>query len=138
MWMDHRAQEETARINATRDPALGYVGGEVSIEMELPKLLWLKERHPETWNNAWRFFDLADFLVWKATGQDVASLCTLTCKWNYLAHEARFSDTLLQAVGLESLLTKIPETILDVADRAGTLSPPVSYTHLTLPTTPYV
>lgn len=123
MWMDHRAQEETARINATRDPALGYVGGEVSIEMELPKLLWLKERHPETWNNAWRFFDLADFLVWKATGQDVASLCTLTCKWNYLAHEARFSDTLLQAVGLESLLTKIPETILDVADRAGTLSP---------------
>ena len=127
MWMDHRAQAETAQINATRDPALRYVGGEVSIEMELPKLLWLQHHHPETWNKAWRFFDLADFLVWKATGQDVASLCTLTCKWNYLAHEARFSDTLLRAVGLENLLTKIPEHILDVADCAGTLSPQAAH-----------
>ena len=29
MWMDHRAADETAAINATRDPALAYVGGEV-------------------------------------------------------------------------------------------------------------
>ena len=123
MWMDHRAHAETVSINATRDPALCYVGGEVSIEMELPKLLWLKLNHPETWHKAWRFFDLADFLVWKATGQDVASLCTLTCKWNYLAHEARFSDSLLKAVGLEALLTKIPCNILNVAERAGRLSP---------------
>lgn len=123
MWMDHRAHEETVRINATRDPALCYVGGEVSIEMELPKLLWLQRHHPETWNQAWRFFDLADFLVWKATGQDAASLCTLTCKWNYLAHEAQFSESLLREVGLETLLTKIPDTILDVAECVGKLSP---------------
>jgi FGGY-family pentulose kinase len=123
MWMDHRAQRETTQINATRDPALRYVGGEVSIEMELPKLLWLKHHHPETWHYAHRFFDLADFLVWKATGEDVASLCTLTCKWNYLAHEQRFSESLLKAVGLETLKEKMPQRILGVAERVGTLSP---------------
>jgi len=123
MWMDHRARAETALINATRDPALRYVGGEVSIEMALPKLLWLQRHHPETWRQAARFLDLADFLVWKATGQDVASLCTLTCKWNYLAHEARFSDSLLDGVGLRPLLDKIPARILPVASRAGTLTP---------------
>lgn len=122
MWMDHRATAEAECINATEDPALRYVGGEVSVEMELPKVLWLKNHNPQTWQRAWRFFDLADFLVWKATGNDVAGLCTLTCKWNYLAHEQRFSDTLLEAVGLTDLGHKIPERILPPGAAAGTLN----------------
>lgn len=123
MWMDHRAARETQLINATGDRALKYTGGEVSIEMELPKALWLKNHHPQTWQHAHRLLDLADFMVWKATGEDVASLCTLTCKWNYLAHEQRFSDTLLAAAGLEALRDKIPPRILPPAARAGTLTP---------------
>ena len=95
MWMDHRAVAEAAEINATDDPALAYVGGEVSVEMELPKLLWLRRHFPDRYAAVWRFFDLADYMVWRASGADVASVCTLTCKWNYLAHEHRFSDSLL-------------------------------------------
>lgn len=112
MWMDHRAVDEAKRINATQDPALRYVGGEVSVEMELPKVLWLKNHFPATWQSAHRFYDLADFLVSKATATDVAGLCTLTCKWNYLAHEQRFSHSLLDAVELTDLLGKIPSRIL--------------------------
>src|SRR5579871_2596356 len=37
MWMDHRAVAEAADINRSHDRALAYVGGEVSVEMELPK-----------------------------------------------------------------------------------------------------
>ncbi|WP_416261461.1 FGGY-family carbohydrate kinase [Gibbsiella quercinecans] len=122
MWMDHRATAEAERINATQDPALRYVGGEVSVEMELPKVLWLKNHFPATWQRTHRFFDLADFLVWKATGNDVAGLCTLTCKWNYLAHEQRFSRSLLAAVGLTDLLGKIPARILPPGAAAGTLN----------------
>lgn len=121
MWMDHRAADETRRINATGDRALQYVGGEVSIEMELPKVLWLKNHHPQSWQRAQRFFDLADFMVWKATGEDVASLCTLTCKWNYLAHEQRFSASLLDAIGLSELAEKLPGRILPPGAAAGTL-----------------
>lgn len=123
MWMDHRAVAETQRINATGDRALKYVGGEVSIEMALPKVLWLKEHLPQTWADSYRFFDLADFLVWKATGEDIASLCSLTCKWNYLAHEQRFSDTLLTASNLQDLPEKIPTRILAPGTQAGTLTP---------------
>ncbi|AUG98877.1 sugar kinase [Prodigiosinella confusarubida] len=122
MWMDHRAVAETAAINATGDAALHYVGGEVSIEMELPKILWLKHHFPERYQQVWRFFDLADYLVWRASGADVASVCTLTCKWNYLAHENRFSGTLLQAVDLTDLLEKIPSHILQLGEKAGVLS----------------
>lgn len=122
MWMDHRATQETLDINATQDDALRYVGGEVSVEMELPKVLWLKRHFPERYQRAWRLFDLADYLVWRATGADVASVCTLACKWNYLAHQSTFSHTLLAAVGLTELTEKIPGTVLPPGARAGTLN----------------
>ncbi|GKX57132.1 ribulokinase [Leminorella grimontii] len=121
MWMDHRATEEATAINLTNDPALQYVGGEVSVEMELPKILWIKRHYPERYRQVWRFFDLADYLVWRASGADAASVCTLTCKWNYLAHEGRFSDSLLADVGLEDVLSKVPPKVLELGERAGTL-----------------
>jgi len=126
MWMDHRASAEAAVINATADPALQYVGGEVSIEMELPKVLWLKRHFPARYQQAWRLFDLADYLVWRATGEDSASVCTLSCKWNYLSHEQRFSHSLLAAVGLEDLPAKIPPKILPLGAKAGYLLPEVA------------
>ena len=57
MWMDHRAATQTASLNATGDEALAYVGGEISIEMELPKALWLKQNFPERYAATWRYFD---------------------------------------------------------------------------------
>lgn len=122
MWMDHRAGAETAEFNATGDRALAYVGGEVSIEMELPKLAWLKRRFPERWAQAVRFHDLADHIVWRATGADVASVCTLGCKWNWLAHEESFSQTLLDAVGLGDLPERVPARVLPLGSVAGRLS----------------
>jgi len=104
MWMDHRAIAEANAINATGHEALRYVGGEVSPEMELPKLLWLKRHSPEQFERAALFFDLADFLVYRATEHPVRSLCTLGCKWNYLAHEQRWPRDLLEQIGLSELL----------------------------------
>jgi FGGY-family pentulose kinase len=122
MWMDHRAAEETAAINATHDPALAYVGGEVSIEMELPKVLWLRRHFPDRYASATRFFDLADYLVWKCCGADTASVCTLTCKWNYLAHEGRFPQAMLSAVGLDDLTSKLPLHVLPLGSSPGRLT----------------
>ncbi|OTA17622.1 glycerol kinase [Xenorhabdus vietnamensis] len=122
MWMDHRAGKEANSINLTNDPTLRHVGGEVSVEMALPKILWLKNHFPQRYHAAWRFFDLADFLVWKATGSDVSSICTLTCKWNYLAHQMQFSKEFLQKIGLEDLTDKIPPVILELGEKAGNLT----------------
>jgi FGGY-family pentulose kinase len=123
MWMDHRAVAEAGEINATGDPALAYVGGQVSVEMELPKVLWLRRRFPERYAAAWRFFDLADYMVWRACGEDVASVCTLTCKWNYLAHEGRFSAPMLAAIGLGDLPSKVPPEVRQLGTAAGALRP---------------
>lgn len=100
VWMDHRATGQADRINALGSPVLDYVGGIISPEMETPKLLWLAEELPDTFANTWQFMDLADFLTWKATGSLARSVCTVTCKWTYLAHEGRWDDAYFQKVGL--------------------------------------
>lgn len=103
VWMDHRAIAEARQINETQDDVLRYVGGTISPEMEIPKLLWLKRHLSSTYRSAGHFFDLADYLSFRATGSTVRSICTLACKWNYLAHEQRWSSGYFERVGLGDL-----------------------------------
>ncbi|XP_044286138.1 FGGY carbohydrate kinase domain-containing protein isoform X1 [Varanus komodoensis] len=104
MWMDHRAADQVARINGTQHDVLRFVGGAVSVEMQPPKLLWMKENLREScWEKAEYFFDLPDFLSWKATGATVRSLCTLVCKWMY-SSEKGWDDSFWKQIGLEDLV----------------------------------
>lgn len=103
VWMDHRAIPQAARINAGGHKVLDYVGGVISPEMETPKLVWLKEHLPETWKRTVRFFDLPDFLTYRASGVDSRSLCSTVCKWTYLGHEDRWDEDYFRAIGLGDL-----------------------------------
>jgi D-ribulokinase len=103
VWMDHRAIAEARLVNDTHDDVLRYVGGSISPEMEIPKLLWLKRHLPSSYRSAGHFFDLADYLSFRATGSTARSICTLACKWNFLAHERRWSDSYFERVGLGDL-----------------------------------
>jgi D-ribulokinase len=127
VWMDHRATAQAARINETNHEVLRYVGGVVSPEMQTPKLLWLKEHLPETWRRAKRFLDLPDFLVYRATGVDVRSLCTTVCKWTYLGHEGRgWQRDFFERVGLGDLASegfaRIGTRVRPMGERAGELT----------------
>ncbi|HEY2511253.1 MAG TPA: FGGY-family carbohydrate kinase [Polyangiaceae bacterium] len=126
VWMDHRATDQAARINAGQHGVLRYVGGGVSPEMETPKLLWLKERLPSSWGRVKRFLDLPDFLVYRATGHDVRSLCTTVCKWTYLGHEGGWDAAFFRSVGLGELadegFVRIGTQVRPMGERAGVLS----------------
>lgn len=64
--------KETDEINSNQNPVLQFVGGKISVEMQPPKLLWLKRNLKEhCWDKARHFFDLADYLVYRSTGHDV-------------------------------------------------------------------
>lgn len=83
LWMDHRAEDETNVINATGDKALKYVGGQMSIEMELPKIKWLKHNRRGGLDDL-KFYDLADYLTHKATGSEARSFCSAVCKQGFV------------------------------------------------------
>ncbi|WP_019173259.1 FGGY-family carbohydrate kinase [Pseudaminobacter salicylatoxidans] len=123
VWMDHRATDQACRINETKHRVLDYVGGAISPEMETPKLLWLKENLPATYDATWQFFDLTDFLTWRATGSLARSVCTVTCKWTYLAHEERWDESYFRQVGLgdlaENNFTRIGTEIVPAGQALG-------------------
>lgn len=124
MWADHRAIAEAAEITATGHRALDYVGGTMSPEMELPKLLWLKRHLPGAWGRYGMAFDLADYLTCRATGRAAMSACTVTCKWAYLNHDDGWQRDLLATIGLGDMLDhlRVPAQAQQLGTCAGTLT----------------
>lgn len=133
VWMDHRAIDQAKRINAGGHDVLRYVGGVISPEMETPKLLWLSEHLNSSYRRASRFFDLPDFLTYRATGVDVRSLCTTVCKWTYLGHEkgadgsiGRWDEAYFRAIGLGDLadsgFARIGTRVRPMGELAGRLT----------------
>lgn len=106
VWMDHRAIVQAERINALKHPVIDYVGGVISPEMQTPKLLWLKQHMPASWQNIGHLFDLPDFLTWRATADETRSLCSLVCKWTYLAHQDGWDASYFKQIGLDDLLER--------------------------------
>lgn len=107
LWMDHRAEKQANFINSLGHDILKNVGGKISLEMELPKLMWLKQNlNSQCWKKAEKFFDLPDFLTWKSTGCDTRSLCSVTCKWLYQVNSSElggWNKRFLEEIGLSEL-----------------------------------
>lgn len=124
MWMDHRAYKETDFINSHDFETLKYVGGKINVEMEIPKILWLKNNLKSSYDRIDKFFDLTDFLQYKASGSTIRSSCALACKWTYLAHENRWDKNFFKTIGLEDLLEneKIGVVVKEPGSLAGKLT----------------
>ena len=72
--------------------------------MQTPKLLWIKNKLPKVWSKAANFFDLSDFLTWKATGgSKVRSLCSTVCKWTFEGLLKTWNETYFRQIGLGDL-----------------------------------
>lgn len=125
VWLDHRALVEADLCTATGHAVVTHSGGVISPEMQMPKLLWLKRNLPEQWEKAGFFFDLADFLSWRATGNTARSRCTLTAKWNYLSHlQPGWQADYLESIGLSDLVERggLPQETLPVGRAVGCLT----------------
>ncbi|WPG98837.1 putative sugar kinase [Acrodontium crateriforme] len=108
LWLDHRPEEETKKINATKHNLLRYVGGQMSIEMEIPKVLWLKNHMPKELFDRCKFYDLTDALTHMATGNDTRSYCSVVCKQGFVpvgvdGSVKGWQDDFLTEIGLEEL-----------------------------------
>ncbi|KAK4102599.1 Pentulose kinase [Parathielavia hyrcaniae] len=85
LWLDHRALAETETINATGHGLLRYLGGTMNVEMEMPKVLWLKKHMPAGLFARCKFYDLVDALTHLATGGgETRSFCSAVCKQGYV------------------------------------------------------
>lgn len=95
-------------INSTKHTLLQYVGGAMSIEMQLPKVLWLKNNMPTELFRRCKFYDLADVLTHIATGKEARSLCSAVCKQGFVpigidGSVKGWQEGFLQTIGLPEL-----------------------------------
>jgi ribulose kinase len=84
--------------------------------------MWLKRNLPEQSKQTAKLLDLADFMGYRASGNDLRSVCTMACKWTYLAHEKRWSLKLFKEIGLEDLADN-HRIGIEMADGGGTNNP---------------
>ncbi len=124
MWMDHRASAEADICNATGASVLSNLGGAISLEMQIPKLMWLKRKRPDLWGKLGYAADLADYLGWRCTGQNERSICTVGCKWTYDADNGCWDDQFLNQIGLSDLRKRatLPNTACEIGAPLGALT----------------
>lgn len=80
----------------------------MSIEMEIPKVLWLKNNMPKELFDRCKFYDLADALTHMATGNETRSFCSTVCKQGYVpvgvdGSVKGWQEDFLKEIGLEEL-----------------------------------
>ncbi|MGH3145730.1 MAG: FGGY family carbohydrate kinase, partial [Rubrobacter sp.] len=122
MWMDVRAVDQALRVQQTEDPALKYNGfARVSAEWMPSKALWLKENEPDTYENAEHVCECLDWVTRRLTGEWTASINTASFRWYYDRNEGGFPESLYGALGLDDLLGKFPQQVLDMGEVVGGL-----------------
>jgi ribulose kinase len=80
----------------------------MSIEMEIPKVLWLKNNMPRELFSKCKFYDLADALTHMATGKETRSFCSAVCKQGFVpvgvdGSVKGWQDDFLNTIGLPEL-----------------------------------
>jgi ribulose kinase len=110
----------------------------MSLEMEIPKILWLKNHLPADTFSRCKFYDLADFLTHRAAGfNEARSYCSLVCKLAYVPegiasseYEIGWQKDFMGKIGLEDLANDLKGLgvvdgkgrVLSAGERVGYLS----------------
>ena len=80
LWKHHAAQAQADRINALAheraEPWIGRYGGKISAEWQFAKALQLLEEDPEIYQQAERWIEAADWIIWQLTGAETRNACT--------------------------------------------------------------
>lgn len=107
LWPDHRSEKEVALISSTASVLLDNVGGTMSpfqaqFEMGFPKILWLKTHMDPALFSRCQFFDLHDFLTYRATLDNTRSSGSVTSNCSFAQSELRAE--FFGKIGLEELI----------------------------------
>jgi ribulokinase len=127
LWMDVRAFNQAKRIAASGSEALKYNGfGSVSAEWMPPKVLWLKEKEPDTFREARVFCELQDWVNLRLTGELVASINNVTVRWYYDSRSGGWPGTFYENIGLAGVVERFPGRVLELGNPIGTIRPEIA------------
>lgn len=127
LWKHHSAQPQADEITALAQekkvPWLPLYGNKVSSEWFFPKLYEVYQKAPAVYNTMFRYMEVADWLVWKLTGNEVHSACMAGYKslWKGKYPERAFWEALHPGFA-DVIGTKVSKEVQPTGTKAGVLS----------------
>src|ERR1017187_4721798 len=80
LWKHHAAQPQADRINALAhergEPWIARYGGKIASEWQFAKALQLLDEDPEIYQQARRWIEAADWIIWQLCGTETRNACT--------------------------------------------------------------
>jgi FGGY-family pentulose kinase len=127
MWMDVRAADQAQRIGDSEHPARKYNGGgPVSAEWLPSKLLWLKEREPETYRRAKYLVDAPDWATFRLTGRVTANINTAAVRGYHDRDNDGWPVSFYEEIGLDDVFDKLAPDVVDLGTPVEGLSQEVA------------
>jgi FGGY-family pentulose kinase len=115
MWMDVRAADQARRIGESEHPARKYNGGgPVSAEWLPSKLLWLKEKEPDTYRDAKYLVDAPDWATFRLTGRVTANVNTAALRGYHDRDNGGWPVGFYEEAGLDDVFDKLAPEVVDL------------------------
>jgi len=127
IWLDNRAQKEAEILSKEFDKdGLSYrITGQVKIVPTWPasKIFWIKRHEKKTFEKAFKYLLLEDYLIYRLTGEFVAegSLLCSTVYWNIITK--KWWDEMLDYIGITA--DQLP-SIRESGEAVGEIKPEVA------------
>ncbi len=125
IWLDRRASDQTDRLRDAigADEVRAITGLNLDASHVAPKILWLRDHHPDVFERAAGLLTPGSSLVAWLTGERVTDLANASSTLLYDVTTAAWSPRMLALAGLDALDADRLGRIQPAAELAGTLRP---------------
>lgn len=120
-WVDGRAEEQAKkgmRYFGGRRIFKAIVGIEITGKDVIPKIIWLKDKHPEIYNQTHKILDVNGYLKYKCTGRMVAEWSG-ACSYAFDVKKKDWERLFFKLCKID--LAKLPDLVRSI-DLVGTLT----------------
>ena len=129
LWKHHAAQPEANKLNEiAREQGFTFLnryGGKISSEWLVPKIWQILDEAPHIYDEADRFIEAADWVIWMLTGVETRNSCTAGYKAIWSKKDGYPPKEFFRALDprMENLVDeKLSRAIASLGDQAGKLT----------------
>jgi xylulokinase len=132
IWADQRSVAQERWVGERIPPLEIYriSGHRLSASYSLQKILWLRDNQPEVYRSAYKFVHAKDAMVARMTGNFVTDVSDASGMNLYDLETGRWSERILEAVGLEEAqlpevhrsIDVVGEVLPGIADELGVVA----------------
>jgi xylulokinase len=101
LWIDTRSAPQATQLCESDGERIAAISGKTPAAYNIePKLLWLRQHEPATWNSIWKVMTTTGYVTFRLTGQPVMNHSDGGILLSYDLNKRRWSDEALACMEL--------------------------------------